>query len=416
MRSSKFRFAGYFALLALLPVLAGSWAFSQVSSRGDTERVDSRLDTVLEVAVANYFESVAAASDAALRLAHSSLVQQALAKQDRAALEQVASLIPNATFLVGDTLLAGPAPRGPAARQTATVKREDGRLVGRVVVAVPLDDQLVGQLRQAAGLKDDEHLVVVSRGVAVAGPDPEHTLDLPVGTSRDVRFVGARYRVRGQIVPGVEGVSIYALNPKPDSAVRGLDSRLLLFAFGAVAFVAILAYLVGRTFRRVELEAETDPLTGLPRRRRFVEALLAEIRRVERSGGSLAVICADIDDFKTVNDRYGHEAGDDVLRRFADILRGSVREFDLAARNGGEEFAILLSQTEIVGATRLAERIRAQLAAHEIPTRNAVLSVTASFGVATFPGSQKSDLLHAADQALYRAKRSGKNRVITTND
>ena len=115
-----------------------------------------------------------------------------------------------------------------------------------------------------------------------------------------------------------------------------------------------------------------------------------------------------------MNDRFGHQAGDEVLRTFADILRETVRDIDVAARYGGEEFAILLPQTDIAGAERLAERLRG--AVETRPTAHAQgipVVVTSSFGVASFPEAGTAPgLFAAADEALYRAKRAGKNCVV----
>ena len=165
--------------------------------------------------------------------------------------------------------------------------------------------------------------------------------------------------------------------------------------------------------RRLEREAVTDGLTDLPNRRQFEESLASELGRVERFGGSLGLIFADLDDFKQVNDRYGHLAGDDILRAFADVLRETVREIDVPARYGGEEFAVLLPQTDAHGTELVAERIREAMASISVKTfPGAVLRVTASFGVATFPDvATQAALLAAADEALYRAKANGKNQV-----
>jgi diguanylate cyclase (GGDEF)-like protein len=166
-------------------------------------------------------------------------------------------------------------------------------------------------------------------------------------------------------------------------------------------------------YQRLELEAVTDGLTELPNRRQFEERLSEELARVERFGGTLALVLADLDDFKSVNDRHGHLAGDDVLRAFADVLRDTVRDIDTAARYGGEEFALLLPGADEEGAARLAERVRATMADRPIETfPGALVTVTASFGVAAFPAAPtEGELFAAADGALYRAKRAGKNRV-----
>jgi diguanylate cyclase (GGDEF)-like protein len=164
----------------------------------------------------------------------------------------------------------------------------------------------------------------------------------------------------------------------------------------------------------VQWQAITDELTGLVNRRRFLDALRSEIGRGQRLGGRLAVVLADLDDFKLVNDRFGHHAGDEVLVAFADLLRAHGRDVDVAARLGGEEFAILLPETGIEGASAGAERLRHSLAELTMPLgeNGEVVHVTASFGVAELANGQSLDgLLRAADSALYRAKGNGKNRV-----
>jgi diguanylate cyclase (GGDEF)-like protein len=189
------------------------------------------------------------------------------------------------------------------------------------------------------------------------------------------------------------------------------EARELAHWLGRQAAVALEN---ARLHRRVERQAVTDGLTELPNRRHFEESLVVEISRVERFGGSLALIYADLDDFKAVNDQYGHQTGDDVLRAFAAVLRRNVRDVDTPARYGGEEFAILLPNTDLDGAERLAERIRKELVERPITTlAGQLLTVTSSFGVAAFPDEPTPDaLIAAADDALYQAKRSGKNCVV----
>jgi diguanylate cyclase (GGDEF)-like protein len=170
-----------------------------------------------------------------------------------------------------------------------------------------------------------------------------------------------------------------------------------------------------RLHRTVKRQAITDELTQLANRRRFTETLAVEVRRAERFGDPLALVLADLDDFKLINDQYGHQAGDEVLRRFSDVLRENVRDFDLPVRYGGEEFAVLLPETGLDGAEQLARRLQAALLRLRLPEIGGDRPpVTASFGVASFPAARSAEaLLSAADRALYRAKAAGKNRVAS---
>lgn len=164
----------------------------------------------------------------------------------------------------------------------------------------------------------------------------------------------------------------------------------------------------------VQRQAITDDLTGLVNRRRFIEALDAEIERARRFGSPLTVVLADLDNFKRVNDDHGHHAGDDVLRSFAGLIRSHVRDVDVCGRIGGEEFAIVLPETDQTGAASVAERVRESLATVPVGvSKGGPVKVTSSFGVAELESEQSgSDLLRMADAALYRAKESGKNRVV----
>ena len=167
----------------------------------------------------------------------------------------------------------------------------------------------------------------------------------------------------------------------------------------------------------VQRQAVTDELTGLFNHRRFQEVMAVEVERAKRFEQTLGLIMLDIDDFKSVNDHYGHLQGDQVLREVANVLRDSSREIDEPARYGGEEMAIALPQTDLDGATQFAERLRQRIEDLEIPlvNGNGIVKITASFGAAALPQSAASDkdaLVAAADSALYRAKRLGKNRVV----
>ena len=182
----------------------------------------------------------------------------------------------------------------------------------------------------------------------------------------------------------------------------------------SLAAQVVVALENARLHRIVERQALVDSLTGLANRRSFEDSLRAELARAARFGDSVCVVFADLDDFKQVNDRYGHAAGDEVLKTFAAALRRTVRESDVAGRWGGEEFALVLAGTDAEGGARLAERARAAIEASEVTMPNGdVLFVTASFGVAAYPESHElGELLAAADSALYAAKREGKNRVV----
>ncbi len=165
---------------------------------------------------------------------------------------------------------------------------------------------------------------------------------------------------------------------------------------------------------RYEVLAQTDPLTGCLNRRALVHELSAEIARARRYSLALSVLMIDLDHFKRVNDTRGHLVGDDVLKQVAKLLRAELRTVDVVARYGGEEFVILVPETALPGAMRLAERIREDIADHEFITDGDPLSLTVSVGVATITGGEEGrsdEVLACADAALYRAKRDGRNLV-----
>ncbi|MFH1136137.1 MAG: diguanylate cyclase [Pseudomonadota bacterium] len=162
-------------------------------------------------------------------------------------------------------------------------------------------------------------------------------------------------------------------------------------------------------FRRLSL---MDGLTGLSNKRRFEEYLAVQVSRAGREGASLGLLMMDLDDFKTVNDSHGHQAGDLVLAGLAGILRGRLRENDEPCRLGGEEFAAILPGLEIKQAREVAERIRASVARREFEFGGRGFRVTLSLGLAMWrPGESPFELVKRADRALYEAKAAGKNRV-----
>ena len=161
--------------------------------------------------------------------------------------------------------------------------------------------------------------------------------------------------------------------------------------------------------------AITDPLTGLHNRRYMESHLGTLVNQAAQSGRSLSVLIADIDYFKKVNDTYGHDAGDNVLREFASRLRRNTRGIDLACRLGGEEFVIIMPDTDLSRALQVAERVRACIAAEPFQVNaSSTLAVTASVGVSTLERKQDTPdtLFKRADTALYAAKRNGRNQVV----
>jgi len=166
--------------------------------------------------------------------------------------------------------------------------------------------------------------------------------------------------------------------------------------------------------KQLQSEATTDPLTGLANRRSFSMAAELEVARARKQQSPLALLSLDLDFFKRVNDKYGHATGDLVLVQTARLLKGAMRDGDLAARLGGEEFAALLPNTPLQHALAVAERIRQSIAVTPVVLSDgSSLSVTASIGVALYHDSEYdlSPALERADEALYRAKNGGRNRV-----
>src|SRR4051812_32796172 len=208
-------------------------------------------------------------------------------------------------------------------------------------------------------------------------------------------------------------VAVIAGARAPARGRRGL--RLL----GGVAVTALMVGAprerVARLIARLADAARTDALTGLLNRRGFQELMEVETERALRSSRPLAILVGDLDHFKHLNDRFGHAAGDVALRRFAEIASSASRRIDVVARIGGEEFALLLPDTEQHAAYLLAERLRRSV--KEPSAAGDGELPTVSFGVASFPthAADAAALMHAADQALYAAKAMGRDRSVIYN-
>ena len=218
---------------------------------------------------------------------------------------------------------------------------------------------------------------------------------------------------------------LYDSNPPRD--LRWLYGGLLLalLLVGGVSLIAVrFARLSARLRREVKMrtvlqaklqsQVQVDYLTGLATRRHFMTQASEEIARARRYGLQLSLCMLDLDRFKTVNDTYGHKAGDKVLKRFSEVCLGSLRAIDIAGRLGGEEFAILFPETGLDQVQLVVERLRERLANERVPLDDGVvLQFTVSIGVALLEASDEGldSLMARADRALYAAKHGGRNRV-----
>lgn len=238
----------------------------------------------------------------------------------------------------------------------------------------------------------------------------------------------------GPLVVSEELVGVLTIQSSSEHAYGEHEQLIFrtLSAYVAVAVANARVYtrLGEQHARLTEVEAEmrrlatTDALTGIPNRRQFLSTLGQETRRSRRNGQPMAVIMADIDYFKQVNDTLGHAAGDLVLSRVARILQNNKRGADTVGRLGGEEFAVLLPETDAAHAAEVADRLRALIEAERINWDGVPVTVTMSFGCADLaelrPDESESGtieaLLQAADRALYRAKHAGRNRTVWVQD
>lgn len=194
----------------------------------------------------------------------------------------------------------------------------------------------------------------------------------------------------------------------------------------SLAFIVMDIFILGSAFgyvwidtKLLELDlrrqARIDPLTGTLNRRALEAEIETEMARVSRGGPPFSMIMLDLDHFKRLNDTYGHKAGDITLIRIADFVRSTLRQQDMIARFGGEEFILILPETPKATALEVGERLRAGIEAMRIPTSgNRIVQITSSFGVSTFgeDSDEWQNLVELTDQALYRAKQSGRNRVM----
>jgi diguanylate cyclase (GGDEF)-like protein len=209
-----------------------------------------------------------------------------------------------------------------------------------------------------------------------------------------------------------------ALLPTNATTLTVADIGRISFNLVALALVAYVSAIVGREQRRAREEAlrlsQFDSLTGLHSRDYFLAEIEQEIQRAARSGRSFALLMFDLDGLKAANDRFGHGSGDALLRAVADTLRGDIRITDVAARYGGDEFVLLLPETDLAGALQVAEKVRVDVGRLGLPHDGLVIRTSASIGLVTYPddGRSSTELMRRADLAMYEAKRRGRNQVV----
>jgi diguanylate cyclase (GGDEF)-like protein len=386
-------------------------------------RRSSRQQAATELAgVARVSASTFATMRANLRahvgeLASSPTLQQAVLARNRAHLRTIARN--HDARIVVNHHAYGALPTGPQLAATATMT-SGGHVVARLTVAVPMDNSLLDALASSTPLPKHAALVLVRNGRVLAGG--------PVGAKGAVEhgrlhFGSVAFDAK-EAKLNVAGASVVAAEPVSAVDARIADYRRKLF-FAAALTLALAAGLATRLARpvarvlgdlaRLTRQAQTDALTNIANRRALDERLDVEVDHARRLGTSVGFVIADIDNFKSINDRYGHQTGDAVLRAVAAVFAETVRQLDLPGRYGGEEIGVVLPGTNLAGTRHTAERIRKLVEALELESPEGDrLHVTASFGAACFPLHATADeLVAAADAALYEAKRAGKNRVET---
>ena len=205
------------------------------------------------------------------------------------------------------------------------------------------------------------------------------------------------------------------LNSAPSTSA---DIARISFNLIALALVAYVCAIVGREQRRAREEAlrlsRYDSLTGLHSRDFFLAEMEQEILRAGRSGRPFALLMFDLDGLKAANDRFGHASGDSLLRAVADALGGAIRATDIAARWGGDEFVLLLPETDLTGAMLVADKVRIDIGRLALPNDGLVIRTSASIGLVTYPedGKSSTELMRRADLAMYEAKRRGRDQVV----
>lgn len=233
-------------------------------------------------------------------------------------------------------------------------------------------------------------------------------------------------RLRADVHRGYTYIILLTSIAEKDNVVKGLaagaddyltkpfDPAELMGRIGVGRRIIDLHRQIDAKNKLLEEMAHSDPLTGLPNRRAIEEWAGRQLRGAARHGFAYWVVLADLDSFKRINDTYGHEGGDALLQKFAEILKTVIRASDICGRLGGDEFLLVITHVEAESINKTVERFREKLAAQQFQIGGELVTITASFGIAGFHGKEILDfntLVRRADKALYAAKRAGRNLV-----
>jgi diguanylate cyclase (GGDEF)-like protein len=422
--SYRSRLTLFFGLIVVVPMIAVAVLVIQLSSQSRNGKADARLAADFQVALAVYRDDQAANSARAVAITKDQQLLGALHRGDEATIaSRVAQLVRSKALL--DITITDPNGRRLASCCSASTAaasltlRNVGGNVGTISVSATPPSAYLAEVHHLTGaealLTSDSARLISTAGavdapadLGLGSPSASRTVDLPVGKRR-ARTVALAPNQRLTLLGEIRSGGVISRQPI-------LVAILAVFFAAALALILPLLRDLQQLHELVEQQAVTDELTGLSNQRRFRELMAKEVERARRFGRPLSLLMMDVDDFKQVNDTYGHLQGDHVLHEVAKILQRESREIDEPARYGGEEFAVAMPETTAEGAVELAERVRKRIESTPIGLvgDSRTIEVRVSFGVAGAPESQPdvSGLIAAADGALYEAKRTGKNKTV----
>jgi diguanylate cyclase (GGDEF)-like protein len=377
------------AAVAIFPIAFVSYVIVRDEVRNVTRSIDFEVHNAALSAQARFAQLLNGRELHALAAASSPRLRNAIGNRDAKSLERFARK--NDLLLeIGGHRYGQRLDHGASGRVQLL---SGGKTIGSIVAQLPIDAATLR--RVSASAPKDVRLAFVGPGSGAQATPGGRGLTLPLASR-----IGIRAYVPGHIES----------HRKNAAYVRVAEAGLLALA-ALMLLTLLLARPLLRAFRWTEeqaSEARVDSLTGLANRRALEEVLAAEISRAQRFTHQLAVVLLDLDRFKEINDSFGHAAGDVMLRAVSHLLTGLARQGDTVARWGGEEFVVVLPETDLAGAHRFAERLRRTIEAQSVGD----MQTSTSCGVATMlPEDTVEELLGAADQALYRAKTNGRNRT-----